>query len=162
MKRILVAALLALSLTPAFGQIQRWETAPGVYENVKTPNYGSITWLASAARTTTQTLADQTNTQARGIIVYCNVTVAPGVETLTLSVQEKDPLSAVYQVMAANTATTATGIITLRVYPDIAVVAASATGQTAQNILPGSWRLVMTHSAGSSWTYSCSYQLLQQ
>lgn len=121
---------------------------------------GAVTWLASAARTATQTLADQTSYFARGILVNCNVTVAPGVETLTLSIQRKDSLSGVYTTIAANTATTATGMITLKVSPNFIVVAASATGHTANDILGPTWRLVMTHSAAASWTYSCSYTLL--
>lgn len=128
--------------------------------NAQIGSFGEVTWLTSAARTSTQTLADTVSAFAKGILVQCNVTVAPGVETLILAIQRKDSLSSSYITLAANTATTATGMIVVKVYPTFTAVAASATGQTANDTLGITWRLLMTHSAAGSWTYSCSYQLL--
>lgn len=125
------------------------------------PFNGAYSWLPSAARTTTQTLTDQTGIDARAITVYCNVSVAPGVETLTVSVQERDPLSGVYTTIAANTATTATGLITIKLGPTITAVAAGLTGQIVNVQLPYIWRLVVTPSASGSWTYSCNYVLMR-
>jgi hypothetical protein len=116
-------------------------------------------WLPSAARTASKNSDDFTNTTARGIIVLANVSAAPGVETIQFKVQGKDPLSGAYFDIAANTATTATGLIILKISPFLAAVAASASGHTANNLLPATWRLQAVHSASSSWTYSVEYSL---
>lgn len=153
MKRTLISGIVGAMLAfSSFGASSQSSSYPynGVYS-----------WLPSAARTATQTLADQTGIDARGITVYCNVTVAPGVQTLTISVQEKDPLSGVYATVAANTATTATGLITVRVSQNITAIAASATGHTVNAQLPYTWRIVSTHSGAGSWTYSCNYVLMR-
>lgn len=170
MKKLILGLLLSLLAGPALAIVIQGEETPGVYSNTKNVsgvqvgipqvNSGAIVWLPSGARTATQTLADQTNTNYRGIIVDCNVTAAPGIETLTLSLQSKDPAGGSYVTMAANTAQVSTGLIRLKAFPGVTIVTAALTGQTISDVVTNTWRLVMTHSAGSSWTYSCSYQLI--
>lgn len=162
MNKYLLVFILALISGYCYGQsaVIRTETTPGNYDNIRSRNSGSTTWLASAARTATQTLADQTGNLWSGIVVYCNVIAAPGIETLVLSVQNKDLLSLGYVTIAANLAQVATGMITIKVFPTLTSVAAAVTGHTANDTITSTWRLVMTHSGSGSWTYSCSYQLL--
>lgn len=121
----------------------------------------TTTWLTSAVRAASVTQADQTNTTgAKGIILYCNVTAVPTIESLQFSLQGKDSLSSTYFTVGAMTATVATGFVIIKVSPQLLAVAASVTGITAADYLPYTWRLVATHSASGNWTYSCSYSLV--
>jgi hypothetical protein len=133
------------------------------------PIQGIYTALASAARTASQTIVGRTlidpaygtgysgngiNPEASGIIAYLNVTVAPGVETLQLVLEEQDPVSGVWSTLAATTATTATGMVRLKMKQAIAAIAASTTQVQIQDTLPAIWRVRVVHSAAGSWTYS--------
>ena len=130
---------------------------------------GIYTALASAARTATQIIPGRTlidpaygtglsgngiNPEASGIIAYLNVTAAPGVETLQLILEEQDPVSGVWSTVAATTATTATGMVRLKVKQAIVGIAASTTQVQLQDTLPAIWRVRVVHSASGSWTYS--------
>jgi hypothetical protein len=130
---------------------------------------GIYTVLASAARTTTQVINGRTlidpaygtglsgngiNPEASGIIAYLNVTAAPGVETLQLILEEQDPVSGTWVTIAATTATTATGLVRLKLKQAIGVIAASTTQVQVQDTLPAIWRIRVVHSASASWTYS--------
>lgn len=130
---------------------------------------GEYTVLPSAVRTATQTLVGQTimqpvinngysgggvGAEASGIIAYLNVTVAPGVETLQLALDEQDPASGVWSNIGITLANSATGMIKLKVKDAIAAVAATTTVIQIQDKLPRSWRLRVVHSASGNWTYS--------
>src|SRR5579871_3766078 len=70
-----------------------------------------MTLLASAARTATTNSAPQTNQNARGVLVYLNVTAASGTGGLRLAVQAQDPVSGNYiNINLLPTAVTATGL----------------------------------------------------
>jgi len=136
---------------------------------------GIYTLLASAARTASpaamngKDIIDPLNANARfstainpevsGLIAYLNVTVAPGVETLQLILEEQDPLSGVWSQVTATTATTTTGMVKMKVKPAVTAVAASTSGVVVQDVLPAIWRIRVAHSAASSWTYSLSLVL---
>jgi hypothetical protein len=111
--------------------------------------------LASAVRAATNNSADLTNLNTTGVIIYFNVSVVPGVDTVTLSVEGKDPVSGNYGVLYAATAI-ATVIQPARyvLYPG-----ASGAGPTAVLAIPipRTWRVTITHSAGSNFTYSVGY-----
>lgn len=117
------------------------------------------TLLASAARTATTASPDQTNNYHRGVIVWLNVTVAPGVETLITRIEGKDPIGGLYRTLnAAPTGITTAALFAYWLYP---------TDSTGQNLdqatempLPRTWRVNVVHSAGSSWTYSVGYSLI--
>ena len=130
---------------------------------------GIYTPLASAVRTATQTLngrqiidpsynsgysGNGINPECAGLIAYLNVTAAPGVETLQLALEEQDPASLVWSTVTATTATTATGMVRMKVKPSITAAAATTTGVTIQDQLPAIWRLRVVHSASGNWTYS--------
>lgn len=117
------------------------------------------TWLPAADRTAGVTSADQTNRDATGIMVYCNVNAVPGIQTLQVKLQGKDPLSGTYYDISSNLVAVATGLILLKVLNGITSVAAAVTGQSAADVLPYIWRLQTVHSGGGTWNYSVSYTL---
>jgi len=111
-----------------------------------------ITILNSAVRSVTNVSADLTNRGAAGVIIYFNVSAVPGTDTVTLSVEGKDPVSGNYGVIftAAAIATTVQPARYI-IYPG-----ASGTGPTATLAcpIPRTWRVKITHSAASNFTYS--------
>src|SRR5690349_8386829 len=59
-------------------------------------NIDNISLIASAAYTTTQTPADQTNFLGRGVIVVLDMTVVTAGPSVTLEIDGKDPVSGKY------------------------------------------------------------------
>jgi hypothetical protein len=137
-----------------------WDRARGVTEG---------TLLASAARTTTTNSADQTNYNATGVVISVDFTATPNnAETITVSLQAKDPVSAKYVTITAFTALTASALgatpttetYLYSLYPGALETAATAKHEVQALALPRTWRVAMTHSAGGSWTYSVGYSLI--
>jgi hypothetical protein len=118
-----------------------------------------VNQLASGVRSATQTGAEQTNMEAVGLTAYLNVSAVPGVDTVLLRLEEKDPLSGVWFTVTQTLAQAATGLIVLNCIPDIAPIAASVSIVTISDRLPHRWRLSVVHSAGTNFTYSLSYVL---
>lgn len=87
-----------------------------------------------------------------GCLVILNVTAVPGVDTVTLSIEGKDPVSGVYYTVLAAAARSATGQDVLQVQPGGAVTA----NVSANASVPDTYRVKVTHSAGSAFTYSVS------
>jgi hypothetical protein len=138
-KKLIAIALLALAVfaSSAFAQ---------------NANRGG-TVFASAARTATVTGGDLSNDVYRGVHVIVDVTVAPGGDTITPKIQGKDPTSLKYYDILVGAAISATGTTVLKVYPSIS----PSANASAQDLLPQTWRVVVTHSAGTSFTYSVGY-----
>lgn len=117
------------------------------------------TLLASAARTSTTVSSNQTNYNARGAIIYVNVTNASGTGGLTFFIYAVDPVSGASRVIAQQTtAKTANGCYTMEYYPG-----ASSGGlfdSTTQGVLPRTWYVQITHGDASSYTYSVGYSLI--
>ena len=118
-------------------------------------NHG-IVLLNSAVRAATLNGVDRLNRSARGIALIVDVTVVPGVDTVTPKIQGKDPASGKYYDILVGAAIVAVSTVVLRVYPGLI----AAANLTVSDILPRDWRLVMTHSAGSNFTYSVGGQLI--
>lgn len=116
------------------------------------------TLLASAARTITITSPIQTNYNAKGIIVFLNVTAASGVGGLFTRVRVYDPVSnsAVY-LNAQPAAVTATGMYTYVLYPG---ASGGAFTQITPAMLPRTWEVFVTPVDASSYTYSVGYSLI--
>ena len=114
------------------------------------------TLLASAARTATTSSADQTNYNGQAVAVTVNVTAVPGVETVTPSIEAKDPVSGVYTTILTGAAISGTSTVRLRVGTNITAVANLA----AADVLGRTWRITMTHSASGSFTYSVGYDVM--
>jgi len=109
-----------------------------------------VTVLASAARTSTISSADQTNHNGRGVRVYVNVTAVAATPSIVVTVEGKDPVSGVYTEILASAAITGTGMTVLAVYPGCAAVA----NAVANVALPRTWRVTATHADTDSITYS--------
>ncbi len=128
-------------------------TAAGALQVVTSPTEASV--LTSAARTTTQTQADQTNLTARGIVVVLDVTSA-GTGDITLKIEGKDPVSGKYVTLLAGTNVTS---ISTNVYT-IQPAGPVAANVSANAQLWRTWRVVVTANNANSVTYSVGAILL--
>jgi hypothetical protein len=129
MKKLLLALLFGLSIGVAHA--------------------GMDTVLASAARTTTQTSDDFTKTSEQAVTFVLVVSAVPTVETLVLTIQGKDNLGN-YYTLVSTTASAAAGTFTATAGLGVATLANVAIGTA----LPDVYRVVVTHSASGSFTYS--------
>lgn len=109
---------------------------------------GSV--LQSAARTATNNSATFTNRTARSLHLIIDVTVAPGGDTVTPKIEGYDPISGKFYTLLTGAAISTTGTNILKIGPGISASANAA----AADFLPAYWRVVMTHSAAGSFTYS--------
>lgn len=117
------------------------------------------TLLASAARTATVSSADQTNHNARGVIVYVNVTAVTATPSVVFTIEGKDPVGGAYKALLTATAitdVTGMGLYAFVVYPG----ATASAGLQSSLPLPRTWRVTATHGDADSITYSCAYALI--
>lgn len=123
-----------------------WERVRGISE---------VTHLASASRTTTQTGADVANVGYKGIKVVLDMTVV-GTGSVTLAIQMKDAVSGKYVTILTGAAviTNVTNVYT--VYPGIT----AAANVSASDILPKTFRILVTANNANAATYSVGYTLL--
>ena len=112
-------------------------------------------FLASSARTTTQTMADQVNTNKQGIRVVVQTTVI-GTGSITMAIQAKDPASGAYVTMLTGAAIVTNVTNTYLLYPG----AANTANVSANDRLPRTWRILVTANNANSATYSVGYMLL--
>ncbi len=117
---------------------------------------GDIVILASAARTATNNSRDIVNSYGRGVVVFCNVGAAPGIDTVTLTIKGKGPISGLYYTILTSAALVATGLVVLRVYPGLV----AAANLTVNDVLPKTFAVTVTHSAGGSFTYSVAANII--
>lgn len=103
----------------------------------------------SGARTATFTSLDQTNDRNRGLHIVLNVTAVTATGSITLSIDGKSA-SGVYYPLLAGVAVTAAGTIVYRIYPGLV----AAANLTANDVLPRTWRVVVTPANGVAVTYS--------
>jgi hypothetical protein len=120
------------------------------------PAPATATILASAARTTDPTIADQTNAGYRGVHLIINVTAITATPSVVPTIKGKDPVSGSYYSLLVGTAITATGMTVLKVAPGITPVANGA----AADYLPATWTVTMVHGDSDSITYSVGAVLL--
>lgn len=122
------------------------------------------TLLASAARTLSTTGPTQTNYNARGAILYLDVTVASGTGGLKVIFVGLDPVTGKVIVLnAVPTAIIAVGTYAYMLYPGATNVAGAASQQLVQsvnNALPRVWYGQVNVSDASSYTYSLGYSLI--
>lgn len=122
------------------------------------------TLLASAARTASVTSPDQTNYNAKGILLFLNITAASGSGGLQVYVQAKDPVSGSYVYLTGvPTAITATGLYVYELGRGVGSTALSGNQQVNkrnEGQIPRIWRGVVNHGDGSSYTYSLGYALI--
>jgi len=113
------------------------------------------TIFASAARTATVNGQDMSNDAYKCVVVVLDITVVPGGDTVTLTIQGKDVLSGKYYTLLAGSAEAGTATKTYSVCPGITVTA----NVSAAQVLPQTWRAIVTHSAAGSFTYSVGYSI---
>jgi hypothetical protein len=127
-----------------------------------TPIPDPVTLLASASRTSTTNSADVINTIYKGVLVWLNVTVVPGIQTITPAIQVKDPVSGGYATIVAPAAgIVGTGLYLLSAYPSAGNLLAGLTAFFSNTVyLPQTWRVSITHSGAGGFSYSVAYQFL--
>jgi hypothetical protein len=118
-------------------------------------NLDNIVVLASAARTATQTQADQTNFNHRGIVVVLDMTIV-GTGSVTLEIDGKDPVSGKYYALLTGAAVITNSTNIYRVYPGLT----AAANATANDVLPRTWRIKVTANNSNSCTYSVGAMLI--
>lgn len=115
----------------------------------------NATVLASAARTATTVSDTFKNLHAKRLHLIIDVTVAPGVDTITPKIEGYDAVSDKFYTLLTGAAISTTGTNVLKIGPGISASANAA----AADFLPSKWRVTMTHSAGTSFTYSVASQI---
>lgn len=113
------------------------------------------TLLTSAVRTATVTGTDVANDIYSCLTVILDITVAPGGDTLTIAIQGKDVASGKYYTILTGAAVTAAATTTYKVCPGMT----AAANVSASDMVPAIWRVNVTHSAGTSFTYSVGYNI---
>jgi len=116
-----------------------------------------LTLLASAARTATASSPDQTNYNARGVIVTLRATASAATPSIVLTIEAK--MGAVYETLLTAAAVTEAGVHTHIVYPGVAAAAGDVT-TVAGYPLPRTWRVTVTHADTDSITYSVVASLI--
>lgn len=112
------------------------------------------TSLASAARTTTQTVSDIDTNGCKYLNVVLDMTTA-GSGSVTLTINGKDPASGKYYLILSGAAVTSNTTNRYKVGPN---VTASANA-IAQDYLPKTIQLVVTANNANTATYSLGYSI---
>lgn len=115
----------------------------------------SLSLLLSAVRAATTTTNGLVNYHSRGVHLVIDVTAVPGVDTITPKLQAYDQSSGKWYDLLVGSAISTIGTTVLKLYPSITAVANAA----ANDFLPLNWRVVITHSAASNFTYSVAANL---
>lgn len=114
----------------------------------------NITVLNVVGATTTQTSAIYKNEWGCGAEVYFNVSNA-GTGSITLTVQGIDPASGTAYTILAGTAVTSNGLTRYFIFPG-----ATTTANTSVNdMMPYSWRILVTANNANPVTYSVGVTL---
>ena len=118
---------------------------------------GYITLLASAARTTTQTLADIVIPWAAQIDVTLDATVNAGsAGSITLTINAKDPVSGKYYLLLAGAAVTSVATNTYKVGRGLPVT----TNVSANSGIPNVIQFLVTANNSNPVTYSLGVNVM--
>jgi hypothetical protein len=129
------------------------------FDRVRNNTQGTL--LASQARTIQTGSPIQTNYNAKGVILFLNVTVASGTGGLQPKVLIVDPVSGnAIQYYADPGAITGTGLYAYVIYPGDNTPAYGTTKQHVQTALPRTWQANVYVGDASSYTYSLGYALI--
>jgi len=113
------------------------------------------TLLPSVARTATATSDDVTISSGTGVVITLDVT-AGATLSLTTVIQRKDPASGKYVTLLTSAAVTGVSTNTYKVHPDLTAV----TNLVANDVLTGTFRVVVTHGNATSCTYTVGYSVV--
>ena len=111
--------------------------------------------FASAVRTTTQTSEGISAYNGVGVVVVLDVTNV-NTSSLVLKIQRKDPASGKYIDVLTSGAVTTVSTNTYKVYPGLT----AATNLTVNDIITGTFRVVVTHGNANNTTYSVGYSIV--
>lgn len=111
--------------------------------------------ITASGATTTQTGADQTNYNGRGLIVVFDMT-AVGTGSVTLTIQGKDTASGKYYSLLVGAAVTTNVTNVYTVYPG----GPATANVSANSPLPRTWRVITTANNSNSCTYTVGASVL--
>jgi hypothetical protein len=121
----------------------------------------NLVLLASAARTATTASAAQTNSNARGFLLFLDVTTASGTGGLQIQPQVQDPISGNWvSYSGSSAAVTATGEYLYVLYPSTFSGLSSSVKTSCSAPLPPTWRVQIIAGDSSSYTYSLAAALI--
>lgn len=144
---------VAGSLTGAAASIGVQAVSPHTWSATNTfdPLRGNlaVTLAASAARTSTLTVSDQTNYNGAMVHVIVDVTAYTS-GGLTPVINGKDPASSKYYALVTGLKIVAIGTTVLKVGPSFATIA----NASASDMVPRTWNVVATPDDATSITYS--------
>lgn len=108
-----------------------------------------FTALNVTGATTTQTTQDFRNEWGKSAEIYVNVSNA-GTGSVTITVQGKDPTSGTYYTVLSGAAITTNSFTKYQIFPGAPVTA----NVSANDIMPFTWRIIMTANNSNAITYS--------
>lgn len=108
------------------------------------------TFYSSEARTATPTAVQVSDNYAKGIQVVIEVTAASATPSVVPTIDGFDPASDTWYNLLTGAAITAVSSTVLRVHPELT----AAANLIAQDMVPETYRIVMTHADADSITYS--------
>jgi len=111
--------------------------------------------FASAARTVTASSADITNNYGKGIVIVFDVT-AVATSDIKMKIEGKDPASGKYYTILESASVTTAVTNVYKVHPSLT----AAANSVANDIVPKTFRITMTHANANSTTYSVGYSLI--
>lgn len=113
-------------------------------------NIDTAALITGTAATATVTGTDQTNYNARGVVVVYDCTAVTAAGSFTVSIQGKDAASGKYYTILTGAARSTTGTDVLTIYPGVTVAANTAVS----TVLPRVWRVVATYNSGTDQTFT--------
>jgi hypothetical protein len=132
---------------------------PQLYNNTtwdrQRGNVDTAALITAAGATTSQTGADQTNYNGRGIQVVLDMTTV-GTGSVTLTIQGKDAASGKYYTLLAGAAVTTNSTNVYTVYPG----APTTANVSASVPLPRVWRVITTANNANATTYTVGASVL--
>lgn len=112
-------------------------------------NVDQTVGITAVGVTTTQTGADQTNYNGRGLHVVLDMTTV-GTGSVTLTIQGKDATSGKYYTLLAGAAVVTNSTNVYKVYPGLPATA----NVSANDLLPRTWRILVTANNANATTYT--------
>ncbi len=117
-------------------------------------NNEEIVALASAARTADTNSSDIVNYNGKGVIMFINMTVAPGADNVTFNLQVKDPVGGGYHTIMSSAALTDIALTVLAAYPGSADVKTKYSTGFNDIVIPRVLRVNADHDSSTPTTYS--------
>lgn len=141
------------TLTTSTGLISIPHLYNGTTSDLQRANL-DVALLASASRTTTQTSSDIVNYNHRGIQVILDMTTV-GTGSVTVTIDGKAKVGTYYNLLTGAAVTTNSTNV-YRIYPGLT----AAANLVANDVLPRTFRIVVTANNANAAVYSVDYALV--